>query len=367
VDIAYHARRRFAVKRPFTGLHRVATRVVLVVSLAPALCPSPRTASGAVPKVHLLGTGGTISGGAAGSLQAKDLAELVPGLASVADVSVEDFSGIGSSRMTPDLQFRLAERVRALLAERPDLSGIVITHGTDSLEETAFLVDLLVPAGKPVVFTAAQRPPRESDTDGPRNLANAIRIAASPEMRGLGALVTLNDEIHGARDVRKTHAVLVNAFVSPWGGPLGQVDDGHIYLYYRPARRLELSARRVEPNVDLVTLYAGSDGSAIRRAAESGARGIVVEVFGRGNAPPAVMDAVDEARAKGVVVVFTTRTGGGRVELGESAQSVGVVSGEDLDGLKARIVLVVALGDMGSSPDLATIGGYFRSLSGRVD
>jgi L-asparaginase len=352
------------VKRAFPDVGVVGA---LLVALAVALSVSPCPARGAVPKVHLLATGGTISGGAAGSLQAKDIAALVPELPSIAEVSVEDFSSIGSSRMTPELQFRLAERVRVLFDERPELSGIVITHGTDSLEETAFLVDLLVPAGKPVVFTAAQRPPRESDTDGPRNLANAIRIAASPEMRGLGALVTLNDEIHGARDVRKTHAVFVNAFVSPWGGPLGQVDDGHLYLYYRPARRLELRAPRVEPNVDLLTLYAGSDGGAVRRAVEAGARGIVVEVFGRGNAPPAVMDAVSKARAKGVVVVFTTRTGGGRVELGETARRAGVLSGEDLDGLKARILLVVALGAMGSSPDLDTIESYFRRLSGLVD
>jgi L-asparaginase len=344
-----------------------ASLAAVAVALALALALSPQVASPELPKVHLLGTGGTISGGAAGSLQAKDLAGLIPGLARIADVTVEDFSTIGSSRMTPELQFDLARRVRTLLAERPELSGIVITHGTDSLEETAFLLDLLVPAGRPVVFTAAQRPPRESDTDGPRNLSNAIRIAASPEMRGLGVLVTLNDEIHGARDVRKTHSIMVNAFVSPWGGPIGQVDDGQIYLYYRPARRLELEAPRVEPRIDLVTLYAGSDGSAIRQAVGSGARGIVVEVFGRGNAPPPVMDAVGEARSRGVVVVFTTRTGGGRVELSETARRAGVVSGEDLDGLKARIVLVVALGAMGSSPDLDTLRSYYRRLSGAVD
>lgn len=353
-------------------MQRALLHLVLVLGpLALGLPAHPAIAAAAndLPQVHLLGTGGTISGGATGSLRARDLAELVPGLASIANVSVEDFSNIGSSRMTPELQFRLAERVRAVFKERPELSGIVITHGTDSLEETAFFVDLLVPAGKPVVFTAAQRPPRESDSDGPRNLANAIRIAASPRMRGLGVLVTLNDEIHGARDVRKTHAILVNAFVSPWGGPLGQVDDGQVYLFYRPARRLELEAPRVEPRVDLVRLYTGSDGSAVRQAVQSGSRGIVVEVFGRGNAPPPVMDAVTEARAKDVVVVFTTRTGGGRVELDEEARRAGVLSGEDLDGLKARIVLIVALGAMESDSkvDLDRIASYYRKLSGAVD
>jgi len=318
----------------------------------------------AVPKVHLLATGGTIAGGSGGALGAGDLASLVSGLASVAEVSVEDYSNIGSSRMTPELQFRLAQRVRSLFQERSDLAGIVITHGTDSLEETAFLLDLVVPAGKPVVFAAAQRPPRESDTDGPRNLLNAIRIAALAGTRELGVLVTLNDEIHAARDVRKTHAVALNAFVSPWAGLIGQVDSGRVYLYHRPARTLTIETPGVEPRVDLVTLYAGSDGSAIRQAAAAGARGIVVEVFGRGNLPPEAMQAVAEAREKGVVVAFSTRTGGGRVELGEDAKSAGVLSAEDLDGLKARIVLVLALG---AGADDARISSYFRRLSGELD
>ena len=315
------------------------------------------------PRVHLLGTGGTISGGRDGSLSASEIVELIPDLATVARLSTEDFSNVGSSRMTPELQFRLARRVSELFETTPELSGIVITHGTDSLEETAFLLDLLVPAGKPVVFAAAQRPPRETDTDGPRNLLNAVRIAASPGMRGHGVLVTLNDEIHAARDVRKTHAIAVEAFASPWVGPVGHVDSGRVYLFHRPARRLELNVEAVEPRVVLVALYAGSDGSQIRSAVASGARGVVVEVFGRGNVPPPVMDAVREARTRDVVVVFTTRTGGGRVELGDEALRVGVLSGEDLDGLKARLVLVASLA---STSDAGTLRSYFRTLSGEL-
>jgi L-asparaginase len=332
----------------------------LLLAIAAWVATSP---AGALPRVHVLATGGTIAGGSQGALQAKDLVALLPGLADVAELSMEDFSNIGSSRMTPELQFRLAERVRSHFAERSNLAGIVITHGTDSLEETAFLLDLLLPPGPPVVFAAAQRPPRESDTDGPRNLETAIRIAASEETRGLGVLVTLNDEIHAARDVRKTHSVAVNAFASPWAGPIGGLDAGRIYLYYKPARRLTLESSRVEPRVELVSLYAGSDGSSIRHALESGARGVVVEVFGRGNLPPSVMDAVIEARRRSVAVVFTTRTGGGRVELSEDARRAGVLSGEDLDGLKARLVLVAALGD---EPSLDTLRSYFRALAGEV-
>jgi L-asparaginase len=333
------------------------TAWAMAAMLAAALSVQP------LPKVHLLGTGGTISGGASGSLGAGDLVSLISDLSAVAQVSFEDFSSIGSSRMTPELQFQLARRVRALLQERPDLAGIVITHGTDSLEETAFLVDLVVPPGKPVVFAAAQRPPREADTDGPRNLRNAIRIAALPGAGGLGVLVTMNDEIHAARDVRKTHATAVNAFVSVGAGPIGLVDAGRVYLYHRPARHLTIETQAVEPKVDLVGLYAGSDGQAIRRAVDAGARGMVVEVFGRGNIPPEAMEAVREARDKGIVVAFSSRTGGGRVELGDEAVRAGVISAEDLDGLKARIVLVVALG---AGADPATIGEYFRQLSGEL-
>lgn len=313
-----------------------------------------------LPEVHLLATGGTIAGGSSGSLDARSLSELVPDLASL---SVEDFSSIGSSRMTPDTQFALAERVRALFRERPGLAGIVITHGTDSLEETAFLLDLVVPPGRPVVFAAAQRPPRLDDTDGPRNLRNAVRIAASPAMRDLGVLVTLNDEIHAARDVRKTHAIALEAFASPGVGPIGRVDGEHLFLFHRPARRLTIDAESVEPRVALVRLVAGSDGSLVRAAVAAGARGIVVEVFGRGNVPPAVMEAIREARARDVVVVLTTRTGGGRVEVGREARSLGVIGGEDLDGLKARILLVAALG---STQDPAVLSDYFRRLAGDV-
>lgn len=315
-----------------------------------------------LPRVHLLTTGGTIAGGAAGSLGANDFLRLVPGLAAVARVTAEDFVNVGSSRMTPEIQFRLATRVNELLRTNPELAGIVITHGTDSLEETAFLLDLIVPPGRPVVFAAAQRPPRETDTDGPRNLLNAVRVAASPAAREAGVLVTLNDEVHAALEVRKTHAVAVDAFKSPWMGPVGWVDAGRVTMMHTPLRHLTLAPAAVEPRVDLLTLVAGSDGHLERAAVAAGARGLVIEVFGRGNVPPAVMEAVKEARAKDVVVVFTTRTRGGRVEIDEAARALGVVAGQDLDGLKARMLLVAALG---VTRDVAVIQRYADALAGR--
>jgi L-asparaginase len=317
-------------------------------------------AAQALPHVHLITTGGTIATGNSGYLKVEDFLKRVPDLVKVAQLTGEDLTSIGSWRMTPEIQFRLAQRVNELFRTDPDLAGIVITHGTDSLEETAFLIDLIVPPPRPVVFTAAQRPPTETDTDGPRNLLNAVRIAASPAARDAGVLVTLNDEIHAARNVRKTHAIALNAFQSPWLGPVGYVDGGKVYLKQHSGKHLTIKATQVEPRVDLLTLVSGSDGQLERAAVAAGAKGIVLEVFGRGNVPPPVVAAVKEARAQGVVVVFTTRTRGGRVELNKEARDLGVISGEDLDGLKARILLIVALGE---TADLTKIQGYYTALS----
>jgi L-asparaginase len=289
--------------------------------------------------------------------------EAVPALAQVAAVTVEDFAGLPSSRMTPEIQLRLARRVRELMAADPGLTGVVVTHGTDSLEETAFLVDLVAAADRPVVFAAAQRPPREPDSDGPRNLLNAVRVAASPSARGMGVLVTLNDEVHAAREVRKTHAIALDAFRSPGAGPVGYVDGERVVLHRRPLRRLTLAVESVEPRVDLLTLVAGGDGRLVSAAVDSGAQGLVLEVFGRGNVPPAVFEAVKRARQKGVVVVYTSRTRGGRVEVGEDARRLGVVGGGDLDGLKARVLLVVALA---KTRDPAVIQSYVDALAGQA-
>ena len=336
-------------------------RALTVAALTLPLAAAPaQLGAQSLPRVHLIGTGGTISGGAGGPLQAADLRAAVPGLDEVARVTTEDFVRIGSSRMHPELQFALAGRVAEVFAGDPELAGIVVTHGTDSLEETAFLLDLLLPAGRPVVFAAAQRPPRYVDSDGPRNLLDAIRTAASPRTRNLGVLVVLNGQIHAAREVEKSHSIALHAFVSPDTGPVGVV-DGEIFLFSTPRRRVHLSATRVEPRVELVRLSAGGGAGPIRAAVEAGTRGLVIETFGRGNAPPPVMGAVEAALAAGVRVVFTTRTGAGRVVLSERQRTLGIVSGEDLDGLKARMLLIAALG-AGLSPE--ELAAAFRRLAG---
>jgi len=330
------------------------------VILAPFLFAG--TAAAQLPSIRVVATGGTIAGTGSGDLSAADLVARIPELSKVARISTEDFSRIGSSSMTPELQHRLARRINQLFASSDAPAGIVITHGTDSLEETSFLLDLLIESDRPVVFAAAQRPPSEPDSDGPRNLLNAVRVAASPQARGAGVLVTLNGEIHAARDVRKTHAVSLDAFKSPdGGGPVGHIDGSHVVIGRKPLRRLTLRPQAVEPRVELLTLTAGSDGRLILAASEF-AQAVVLEVFGRGNMAPVIMQAVGKVREKGVIVVFTTRTRGGRVELSAEANAAGVISGEDLDGLKARMLLVAALG---VTRDPKVLQSYFERLAGR--
>jgi L-asparaginase len=320
-----------------------------------------------LPKVLVIGTGGTIAGGVdpatgkAKNLTAKDLVQLVPSLKGKVSIEEEDFVRIGSSSMTPDIQFRLASRVQELFQKRPDLAGIVITHGTDSLEETAYLVDLVYGDERPVVFAAAQRPPRVSDSDGPRNLEGAILTAIAPKSRAKGALVVLNDDIHSARYVTKTHSIAVESFGSGKKGMLGTIDGGQVIYYNTPLNRLKIETPQIDPKVDLIRLVAGDTGKFILHAADTKSSGIVIEAFGRGNMPEPVEDAVLKVRKAGVLVVIVTRTQEGRVELPAGLIKEGVVEGEDLGGLKARILLMLALG---TTHDPAKIQHLFRQAAG---
>jgi L-asparaginase len=322
------------------------------------------------PRVLVLATGGTIAAvGYAGErdLRSGDLLAAIPDaaeIAGIAEISTEDLLALGSSDFTPETLARIAARVRRAFGEDPGLAGVVVTQGTDSIEESAFFLDLVLGEERPVVVTGAMRLPGAPGSDGPRNLANAVRLAASPALRGFGVVVTLADEIHAAREVRKAHAIALDAFVSP-AGPLGYLDQGGIFLVHRPLRRVVVAGAGsgVEPRVELVVAAVGDDGRQVRAAVEAGARGLVVELFGRGNSPDPLREAILEARRQGVVVVVTSRTGRGRVVVSPALEAAGVLSGEDLDGLKARMVLVAGLG-AAAGPD--ELQGYFHRLSGRV-
>ncbi len=335
-------------------------RKLLKGLLACCLYMSPGLGIAQLPQIHILATGGTIASTESGMLTAEELISAVPELADVASISVENFSSIGSSRMTPELQLRLAQRVNELFAEE-EIAGVVITHGTDSLEETAFFVDLLVADSRPVVFTAAQRSPRRVDTDGPRNLLNAALIVADDRSVDRGVMITLNDDIHTARFARKTHTTAVEAFQSVGSGKMGSLDEQHVYFTASKPPRINLKTTEVNSRVDLIRLVAGSDGTLVRAAVAAGARGIVLEVFGRGNVPPLVTEALREAVAAGVIVVFTSRTGDGRIVIYPEFSELGIVNGENLDGLKARMLLIAALGQSSSRDE---IQDFFTSLSG---
>jgi L-asparaginase len=229
------------------------------------------------------------------------------------------------------------------------------------MEETAFLADLLVDSDKPLVFTGSQRAADEPDSDGPRNLVSAVRVAASEQARGLGALVVFDNEIHLARDVTKSHTSRLAAFESPEFGKAGIVDGPQVIVHRRRNARSLFKTERVEQRIDLIKLAMGANNRLIDCAVESGARGIVIEAFGRGNVTPKVLEAVRRAIERNVVVVVVSRCGRGRVEPvyggsgGATLARAGALFAGDLSGVKARILLGVLLAH-DPSPDAVERG-----------
>jgi L-asparaginase len=325
-------------------------------------------------KVVVLGTGGTIAsrvdprtGHAVAAATGEELVETMRerGHAVPVAVEVEQVVNIGSFRLDLETAFRIARRAGERLAE-PDVLGVVVTHGTDTMEESAYMADLVVGSEKPVVFTGAQRHAQESDTDGPRNLAQAIRVAASPDARGLGAMIVFEGEFHAARDATKLHASRVGTFWSGEHGKLGEVDGERVVVQRRPVLRRSFAVDRIEPRIDLIRLVMGSDARFLRCALDTGARGIVLEAFGRGNANPAVNEGIREATARGVPVVVTSRCPQGRVLPiygdggGKDVAAAGGIFAGDLAGPKARVLLSVLLGSPGVTDlaeTIAALGG----------
>jgi L-asparaginase len=308
-----------------------------------------------VSTVVVVSTGGTIAmrpDPATGKLvPAVSGEELVEMLAwpEAPPLDLDDFVRVPSFDMHGDLALSLARRVREQAA-RPDVDGVVVTHGTDTMEETVYLLDLLLDTGTPVVLTGAQRGADQSDTDGPRNLRDAIRVAGSPLAAGHGALICFGGEIHAAREARKVHTSAVLAFGSPGYGPLGHV-DGEVVAFWRlPRRRAPLPVPARLATVDLISLYAGSDARFVRSSLEAGVDAVVLEGTGRGNANDAVVAAVAEAVAAGLCVVVCSRVAEGRVEPvygrggGRDLADAGALFAGDLAGPKARVLLQVAIG-----------------------
>jgi L-asparaginase len=269
--------------------------------------------------IVILFTGGTISmkfdaalGGAVPTLSGDEIVEATRGLREVAAIEVEQWGRFPGPHMTVERMWALRNRIAEHLA-RPEVEGIVVTHGTDTLEESAYMVARSLPPETPVVFTGAMRTASDLGWDGPSNLLEAARVAASPLSRGKGVLISLGDRIHSALDATKTHTEARDAFDSPGIGALGEVDEGMV-IYGRGTLALPVPIMPASPvtPVDIVYAYAGADGRLVDASRESGARALVLAAMGRGNVPPAMYDAV--ARTAPVIpVIITSRALLGRV------------------------------------------------------
>jgi len=288
-------------------------------------------------------------------LTAPELLATIPDLASLANISVEQISNIESSLITPTHWRQLAARVSSLWRERPDLSGIVITHGTDTLEESAYFLHLTNGDPRPIVVTGAMRSANELSADGPANLRAAIVAAAAPDSRERGTLVILNNEIHSARDVTKRHTRRLDAFASGSAGVLGTIYSREI-SWLRPLARptahrehWAIDPEQPLPRVDIIYSYAGADGNAITAAVAAGAQGVVIASFGSGRLAQGQITAIKAALAQGISIVLSSRVGNGAVEenyphnLAAAAEENGMLLAGDLNPQKARVLLLLAL------------------------
>lgn len=307
------------------------------------------------PKVVVLTTGGTIaskpvsSGGVVAAEGGDELLSAVPDIEEVADARVEDLFKVGGYLMKPENMLEVARRIRAL-DDDPDIAGIVVTHGTDTMEETAYLTDLLYGGEKPVVFTGAQRNASEPDTDGPRNLRDAVRVAGSPAAGGLGSVIVMGGSIEGAREATKVHTTDLRAFASPGYGPVGNITDEGVHVFHPRLRPPNLAYAISElPRVDLVKLTAGVDGTFLRAAREAGTAGLVLEAFGIGNANHEVLEEVRKAVRNDIPVIVVSRCLEGRAAPvygnggGYDLREAGAIFGGSLAGQKARLLLMAAL------------------------
>jgi L-asparaginase len=317
------------------------------------------TAGQNLPNVVILATGGTIAGSAsttssvgykAGTVPVQALVDAVPELKKIAKVRGEQVFQIASQNMNNDYWLKLAKRVNELV-QQPDVDGIVITHGTDTLEETAYFLDLVCKSDKPIVMVGAMRPSTALSADGPINLYDAVLIAGSKEAIGKGVLVCLNDEVNDARDVTKTNTYTTDTFRAPELGVLGYVEGDRVAFYRLPARKhtlnseFDLSGVDKLPNVEIAYGYANVSRIAVDAFAANGVDGIVYAGVGDGNPSDLTEQALADARAKGVVIVRSSRVGNGIVarnnEVNDDKRDF-VVS-DTLNPQKARVLLTVAL------------------------
>jgi L-asparaginase len=336
---------------------KILPRLLAFLMLLGALCSTAQDKK--LPNIVILATGGTIAGAAASGTQAgytsgavtiDAMIAAVPGINDLASIKGEQISNVGSQDMTFDIMLTLARRINELLAT-PQIDGIVVTHGTDTMEETAFFLNLVVKSDKPVVLVGSMRPSTAVSADGPLNLYDAVAVAADPNAKGLGVLVVMNDWIHGAHSLTKTSTTAVQTFMSPLRGLVGVSTYGKNDYYNKPEWKhttaSEFSVANVTklPRVDIIFACADMSPDLIDSAVANGAAGIVIAGVGNGNMNKASLEAAARAAKKGVVIVRSSRvvTGavGRNVEVNDD--EMGFVASDELNPQKARILLALAL------------------------
>ena len=346
--------------------------LLLGFSGAVRIAPAQQAGPADLPRVVVLATGGTIAGAgesdveaayASGQVGVEQLLAAVPQANELAVLRGEQISNIGSQDMNDEVWLTLAHRVNELVA-MPDVDGVVITHGTDTIEETAYFLNLVVHSEKPVVLTAAMRPSTALSADGPLNFFNAVAVAGSPEATGRGVLVVINDWIHGASSLTKASTTAVQTFLSPLWGLIGTVSYGETEFFRDPVGRNTMNSEfSVDgltslPRVDIIMAHQDMDGALIEAAAAAGAKGIVVAGVGNGNMTQAALEALAAQAEKGIVCVRSSRVPTGRVgrEVEVDDDALGLVASLGLNPQKARVLLRLALT---KTTDVAEIQRYF--------
>ncbi|KEI10334.1 asparaginase [Clostridium sp. K25] len=308
-------------------------------------------------KVAVVFNGGTISmtvdprvKAVVPSLSGKEIMSMVTGIEKYATVECTTFSNLPGPHITPDKMLELSKYIQNLL-KREDITGVVVTHGTDTLEETAYFLDLNIKSHKPIVITGSMRNSSELGYDGPANLSASICTVISEKAKGRGVMVCLNDEINCASEVTKTNSMKLDTFQSPEFGPIGIVDNNEAIFYRDILYKHHICTEKVESRVELIKCVSGMDSKIIDFLVQSGTKGIVIEALGRGNVPPAMVSGIERAINKGVIVIIVSRCFSGRVldtygyeGGGKHLREVGAIFGGALPGQKARIKLILALG-----------------------
>lgn len=324
-----------------------------------------------MPKVAVIFNGGTISmkinpkiKAAVPTLTGEEIMSMVTNIERYAKIECITFSNLPGPHVTPKKMMELSKFVQKILL-REDINGVVVTHGTDTLEETAYLLDLTIKNDKPVIVTGSMRNSSELGYDGPANLSASICTAISENAKGRGVMVCLNNELNSASEVTKSHTIKLDTFESPEFGPIGIVDNNEVIFYRNILNKVYIDTSVIENKVELLKCVAGMNSQIFDFFIQNNIKGIVIEALGRGNVPPEMLCGIKKSIAHGIVIVMVSRCYSGRIldtygyeGGGKELKNLGVIFGGDLPGQKARIKLMLALGKTSNIEEIKKIFNY---------